>query len=70
MHYLSADGRKGVFNLEIIKYCIIREDFLQQFLQSGIVPLPIAKIVNTYSLCFVRFDFKSPLKKTISLYNL
>src|ERR1700687_2723956 len=64
-HDLSTENREGVFNLEVVKEVVLRQNFRHQVSQSRDVPLAVAQVVQEVALCFLLRDVKRLVEGTV-----
>jgi len=63
-HYASADVGKVVFDLIVVKGCLLGKDGFQQFPQFGDIPLFIAQVIDKLSHGLFGFYFEEVIEGT------
>src|SRR3990170_8569744 len=61
-HYAPANGSKIVFDLIVIKGCLLGKDGFQQFPQLGDIPLFISQVIDKLSYSLFRFYLKDSIE--------
>jgi hypothetical protein len=63
-HDAPANGGKIVFNLIVVKGCLLRKDGFQEFPQLGDIPLFIAQVIDKLSHGLFGFHLKDFIEGT------